>query len=313
MRIAAACLAFLCCAGWTRAGFGAGPERALGVERGPGAEGCPDEDDLARRVEALRGRPASGERRYRITFARHDATLSAAIRMGDDAANVRVLETREATCDGLAQATAVTLSLLMDSEVTTVSPPDGSGPVSRADDEPRPATRRERVETAGTLALGGAALFGVVRPVAPLVTLELGMRVGAFRASIGALVMIPQELELGPGSVHERLAAGTARLCLSPLGFGSLRLDLCSGAWLGQRRAEGRGYTDDIESKTTWLGIPLELSLADLSSPFGWEVSVMALLSFPRRDYTVSGVGTAYESWPIGAVLSVRGHGVVSW
>ncbi len=313
MRIAAACLAFLCCAGWTRPGFGAWPEHALDVERAPGAEGCPDEDELARRVEALRGRPPSGERRYRITFARREATLSAAIRVGDDTASVRVLETREATCDGLAQATAVTLSLLMDSEVTKESPPNELVPVSRADAEAPPVTRRERVETGGTLALGGAALFGVVRPVAPLVTLDLGVRVGAFRASVGALVMVPQELELGPGSVHERLAAGTARLCLSPLGIGSLRLDLCSGAWLGRRRAEGRGYTDDVESTTTWLGIPIELSLADLSPPLGWEVSVIALLSFPRRDYTVSGVGAAYESWPIGAVLSVRGLGVVPW
>ena len=153
----------------------------------------------------------------------------------------------------------------------------------------------------------------MVRPIAPVFHLELGARVSAFRASVGAAWMVPQELALAPGSVHERLIAGIARLCLAPWQSKAVRFDLCTGAWLGLRSAEGRGYTQNTSSRSPWLGVPLELSLAQLSAPLGWEISAGALLSAPRRHYTVAGIGAAYEAPALGFVLSARGFGVWPW
>ena len=93
----------------------------------------------------------------------------------------------------------------------------------------------------------------------------------------------------------------------------TLRFDACSGAWLARRVAEGRDFSENTKSATTWLGVPLELALTRWSSPIGWEVSAGAVLSFPRRTYFVPGFGSAYDSPPIAAVLALRGFLVWPW
>jgi len=314
MRIVAGCLGFLAVVALApRARAQDIPALSLSVERGSGSEACPDETELAARIEQIRGRHSGGTTAYHVAFAREQPGLSATISSGDDATSARVLKTEDATCAALGQAVAVTLALLIDAAAPPPTPPK-PGPPPRPKQLPlAPSPVRERSNVAGVIGIGATALIAVVRPAAPVFSLELGTRVAAFRASLGVAWMPPQDLELAPGSVHETLAAGTARLCLAPLRGRTLRFDVCAGVWLGLRSATGHGYTENSENHSTWLGVPLELSLAQLTSPFGWETSLGALLSVPRRHYTVAGVGSAYDAPAVGFVLSARGLAVWPW
>jgi hypothetical protein len=90
---------------------------ALSVERGPGAEECPDAVTLDQRIATIRGRAsAAGGARYDIGFARTLDSFTATIRSGPNGESQRTLEGRGPSCTALAQATAVTLALLFDSE-----------------------------------------------------------------------------------------------------------------------------------------------------------------------------------------------------
>lgn len=308
MRRAASSLGFLCCALLARPA--AAQVRAaapLSVERGAGAETCPGADELSARVARIRGAAPSGATAYAVHFVREAGSLSATIQIAGDAASARVLRDDGDDCAALTQATAVTLSLLIDAspEPAATTPPAAVTP-PRPTPQPAPPAR-PAIETSAALALGGHVLFGVVAPAAPALSAELGIRAGAFRASAGAFWLAPRAHALGPGNVDERLAGGVARLCLTALESGSLRFGACSGAWLGRRVAEGRGFSESFTSATTYLGVPLEVSLSHGSAPVGWELGAGALLSFPRRTYYVSGLGNAYESAPIGALVSLRG------
>src|SRR4051812_35338133 len=95
------------------------------VSRGVGAEECPDAAALSRRIDHIRGRTENTERTtYNVRFTRRADGFAAEIRTGEGNGSVRLLKARGATCEALAQATAVTLSLLLDSGVITeVEPP----------------------------------------------------------------------------------------------------------------------------------------------------------------------------------------------
>lgn len=56
--------------------------------------------------------------------------------------------------------------------------------------------------------------------------------------------------------------------------------------------------------------MPLELSLASLAGPLGFDVGAAALVPLRRNDFSVDGVGVAYRSLPVGALVSLRGVGV---
>lgn len=63
-------------------------------------------------------------------------------------------------------------------------------------------------------------------------------------------------------------------------------------------------------AETAWLAVPLELSLASLAGPLGFDVGAAALVPLRRNDFSVDGVGVAYRSLPVGALVSLRGVGV---
>jgi hypothetical protein len=161
-----------------------------------------------------------------------------------------------------------------------------------------------------TLSLGGGALLGVLAPIAPAFAGEIGIGTRRFRTSIGALWVPAQTSEVGPGSVRQSLLSGVARTCLAPLRGSLLRLDVCSGIYAGILNGEGRGYTENERAATPWLALPFELTLASLSPGIGWELGATALVPLRRHEFSIDGVGTAYESLPVGVLVSVRAVGL---
>ncbi|WP_437600564.1 hypothetical protein WMF28_03210 [Sorangium sp. So ce590] len=305
------------------------------MTRGDGAESCPDAARLIERVEQLRGRPETGASgAYHVDFTRGADGFGAAIRSGGGA---RVLRDRGPSCAALEQATAVTLALLLDSDARASSLP---APDAGARDEPSPAPeapapppaaparaplappgptgggaregegeapRSERGATRLTLAAGAAGLFGVVRPVAPALSAELGVGGARFRTTLGALWLVPQTLKHGPGELRETLLGGAVRACFAAAGTEALRFEVCSGLHAGLLKVVASGYTRNDVAETAWLAVPLELSLARLAGPLGFDVGAAALVPLRRNDFSVDGVGVAYRSLPVGALVSLRG------
>ncbi|WP_437531522.1 hypothetical protein WME79_02795 [Sorangium sp. So ce726] len=307
------------------------------MTRGAGAESCPDAARLIERVEQLRGRPETGASgSYLVEFTRDADGFRASIRSGTGA---RELRDRSRGCSGLEQATAVTLALLLDSDAREPSSrapeadvgagaspaPEAAAPAPEAAaaaiSRPRPAgpgggERENEAPSAGrtptrlTLAVGAIGLFGVVRPFAPALSAEVGIGGARLRATMGALWLVPQTLEHGPGELRETMLGGVGRACMAAAGSEALRFDVCSGIHAGWQKAVASGYTRNDVAEKMWLAVPLELSLASLTGPIGLDVSASALLPLRRSDFSVDGVGVAYSSLPIGALVSVRGLGI---
>jgi hypothetical protein len=287
----------------------------LSVTRAEGAESCPDTDTLRQHVDRLRGhQPTSEPSAYRVRFSYQAGVFRADIQVGQSGA-ARVLRDRRRTCASLEQATALTLALLLDSNVSDLPPDKAEPPPPREVPEPSPrdapAPDERRKSTSHiALALGGGALFGVVQPVAPTVVGELGIGVNRFRTGIGVLWMPPQTRDFGPGQLRQRLFSGVARICLTALRANQARFDLCSGMYAGLLNVEASDYTRNGSADKAWLAVPLGIALTTTSSPVGVEVAASALVPLRRNDFSIDNLGVAYRSWPVGMLLSMRAVGV---
>jgi hypothetical protein len=127
------------------------------------------------------------------------------------------------------------------------------------------------------------------------------------RLGVGVLWGPARSLSLAPGTVRESLFAGTLRGCVGLAGERALRFDLCAGAFAGRTTGDARGFTTDLVHQRPWLVVPVELSLARLAGPFGWELVGSALVAVVQHDYGIDGIaGVAYRSPAIGGLLSLR-------
>jgi hypothetical protein len=123
-------LAILCLAARVSA-----QDAALEVTHGPGAEACPLAPALLERLQRIRGPELPGGP-YQVDFTREGAETTARIRVGAEGRTVRELRARSESCEALAQATAVALALLLDSQPPWVT--------RRRQRSSRPSRRRSR-------------------------------------------------------------------------------------------------------------------------------------------------------------------------
>ena len=290
----------------------------LSVTREEGAESCPDTEALRVHVDRLRGHQTTSEpSAYRVRFSQLSGVFRADIEVGAGG-GARVLRDRRATCASLAQATALTLALLLDSDASELLPekaePEPIEPVvvepRRARDQAPPEPERRTNAAHLTLSLGGGALFGVVQPVAATVQAELGIGVSRFRTGIGVLWMPTQTRDFGPGQLRETLLSGVARTCLTAARSAQVRFDVCSGIYAGLLKVQADRYTRNDSADKAWLAVPLGVALTTTSSPVGVEVDASALLPLRRNDFSIDNLGVAYESWPVGILLSMRAVGL---
>ncbi|HVY30878.1 MAG TPA: hypothetical protein VHB79_30170 [Polyangiaceae bacterium] len=291
------------------------------VVREEGAESCPDAEALSAHVARLRGHQATGaSSAYRVTFSRRAAVFRATIRLSAGG-GARELRDRGATCASLEQATALTLALLLDSDLREpaseaeepkpieLTPEREPSPPPAEQNPPDPDRQRSRASL--TLSLGGAGLMGVVQPVVPVALAELGIGAKRFRTSLGVLWMPAQTFEHGPGNLKERLLSGVARTCLAALRGDQAHFDVCTGVYAGLLHVEASGYTRNDSADKAWLAVPLELTVSTTSTPVSVEVGAAALLPLRRNDFAIDNLGVAYESWPVGLMLSMRAVGAL--
>ena len=299
---------------------GANALNALRVERGPGAEECPDAASLGERIVSIRGRTDTpNNSSYELSFTHTADTFSATIRSGPNGESQRVLEGHGPTCAAVAQAAAVTLALLFDSDADSApaakpEPPPPPPQITAPPPKPTIAEApRSRARIANTLSLGAAGVAFVLRPLAPALSAEIGLRVQRLRVGLGVLWIPTQSLALDPGHVSESLISGAARTCVAIAQTPSLEFGVCSGLFVGAVNAQAEGFTNNEHRRRSWLAVPLELTLADLSGSVGWEASATALGSLVHQDFEVDGLGVAYRAPRVGAMLTLRAVGLLTW
>ncbi|HEY2735201.1 MAG TPA: hypothetical protein VGI70_14490 [Polyangiales bacterium] len=285
---------------------------ALEVERAEAAHGCPDSLGLRARVEAVRGGALDASSPYTVRFDRTGAGYSAVIE--GPPGNERRLTSDEASCDALAQATAVTLALLFDAARPKRLPPQPMAaavrPQPMAAERPAPI---ERKRDHFSLALGAAGLIGIVRPLAPTLLAELGLPLERFRFGLAVLWVPRQTLALAPGHVTETIWSGDGRGCFAPVLAPPFRLDGCSGALVGAFHAAGHGFSVDRARTRTFVALPIEVSLSYLGDLAGVELAAALLVPLTRNDFAIDGLREPYHPPPSAAMISLRVIGLIPW
>lgn len=282
------------------------------VQRGVGAEECPEAPALTDRIERIRGKPERDRSGYRVTFTHEEGLFEAVITAPNG--RMRALESRGATCSALANATAVTLALIFDSDPVADAVPKTAPPVVVPVIRVPPPPPEEPVShLEANLAVGAVGLGGILGPVALAVSAEAGVAGRRWRTAIGGIWALPQTLMLGPGTVRESLLSSLVRVCYTPLRADILRIDLCSGAFIGLETAEAEGYSRNDRRTRPWLALPIEVVFGGGTSRVGWELVAGALIPARRNDFAVDEIGVAYQSPPVGGLLSLRVIGMVPW
>lgn len=284
----------------------------LRVEREQGAEQCPDTAQLQARVEAVRAQshasalPASEG--YLVAFGRENDTWVARVRSGDSASHVRTLTAHAPQCESLVAAVVVALVLLLDAE-----PPPAAAPAPSAPPVAPPPRDAERPLPAGSeptlrasLSLGAGPLLGVTRTIAPALEGDVGLWHKHFRATLGVLGVPIHREAFGPGSLRSWQLAGSAKGCATPYTNDRARIDLCSGVYAGVLDVRARGYTRNDQRKQPWVAIPLELAFHYRVGPVALGLSAAALFPVKRPEFSIDGLGSAFDPWPVSALISAR-------
>lgn len=289
------------------------PVPPLSVSRAAGADDCPDAEGLLARIAQIRkSAPRADQPSYRVAFARDDTGLRAEI-TDEQTAGTRVLSDRSPECAALAQATAVTLALLFDADAQAIENAPPPAPQAEPTAQP-PPTNVEPVESEAderdslrlSLALGGGALVGVTRPIAPALDTELSVHNARYRAVLGALFVPALAFDFESGTVHTRLLAGSLHACVAPWSQGAWRFDVCAGAWLGALHASARGFDTTDATTRLWSALALDLRIARLPAPFGAELGASLLVPLRRQDFEIVNLGPVYESLPVAGLISLR-------
>ena len=155
-------------------------------------------------------------------------------------------------------------------------------------------------------ALGMTRMFGLMRSSIPALAAEAGVELHDVRLALGTLWSWPHTERYGPGKLPLRSVSRSLRVC-APLSHTRwLRIDACSGAYVGAFDVRARGYSRDNERKHLWIAAPLDLTLSLGSTWLRSELAVGAVFSARRPDFSVLGLGTAYHAWPVSPTVALR-------
>jgi hypothetical protein len=264
----------------------------LAVDRTPDAAGCPDAAALAEGVNRQLGRravsSAPGARRgvsLRVRFLVDRQGYLAFVEAAGLRVGTRTLDDRGPSCEGLAEATAFTLALLLDDA--------GRPPAVDAPDTARPASSpggRTLGDAAPRLEIGvGGALTSLLAgPLGTGLFAEAGVAPRPpFAIGVGGLWLPPRSFAtVEPGRVDVSLLAGSLYACWAPLRAGrQFALGLCARPALGSLQTNASGYRQVNRDVRRWwaaAGASIDASGA-LAGPVSWtgRVGVFAPV---RRD-----------------------------
>jgi hypothetical protein len=255
------------------------------VERGPGAERCPDRDALAARVgkhlaDAPGGKRAQVAERVAVTIVRTDQGYVATLATSGGEGGMRRLIDRSEDCAGLVEALALTLAMIADGGLVSGGEPAG-----------RPAVAVARPWEVGMGALGstgmldaaslGPAVHAVWQPWPRLTT------------ALSTFWLPGRRIGVEQGAAEVTLLAGLGSVCLGLLPYGGrVYPALCGQVGVGAVHGAGDELVDQRSVWRPWLAGGGSLSLGVRIFP-RWTLAVSAgrLFSLKREQFVVGGYG----------------------
>jgi hypothetical protein len=279
--------------------------------RSESAQSCPDSTALETRVRSLRPEAAPEGLQVDVRFDREGPGYVATLQTGGRLQATRVLRAPGPGCEGLADATAVSISLLFDLPPPEPPPPPppplpANTPPAKAPPEPRPASWDAR------LALGGGVSWQLPSRAGGFATAEaLVAPVPSLVFGLGGALGPATSVEKGEGKVDVDLRFAFARGCWVWGSVSGFRAGFCAMPAVGRLRGRGQGYEVDRESNRAWYALGGGvLASGPLVGPLGWLAQGTALAPLGRESFSVDALGQAYRTPPLGlltsAALTVR-------
>lgn len=293
----------------------------LSVERAADAEACEQSAELQRRIENILHRQlqADGERAALAIVVRFeraaDGAFLARVSVTGPKPGRRSLRDASPNCDALGDAVSVAIALLLDSslDATTAATNESDGPTTSTasgasaatpSDAPKPAPQSGEAQRWRAFALAEAgAGYGLGGSGTALGFARIGFGFGHWSIDLGAGGGLPTMSTFDAGSVSTSLFFASLRGCYA-LGR-TFRVAPCAQLGVGQLRGEGEGYGEVKTARLPWtaagFGLVAELPLGPrLFAGFGATLWVPSR----RQTFSVENAGIAWESKPVGGVLS---------
>jgi hypothetical protein len=297
-------------------------DASLRVTRDAGSESCADEDALKGRVSAILKRQSWAEAAqgvrvdFDVRFARaEDGAFVAKVAARGDKVGQRLLRDQSPHCDALSQAVSVAIALLLDSaksehdsatEATNERKPTAAAAPPAPTPEPDAEPARDQTDTeglSGRFSLGGGAGYGLGGSGTLLGEASLGLGAGRFRFALSGFATLPTSHEYRAGNVRTSLLFGSARGCYL-VGRGFL-LGPCVELGVGRLRGEGTGFEQAQPSNLLWTAGALGLAAeAPLAGRLFLRLGATLWVPTRRHSFSVQNAGIAWESKPVGGVLS---------
>jgi hypothetical protein len=285
-------------------------EVVLDVDRSQGAASCPGAEGFVSRINAALGRDAAGltpaETRIALRLDRTSAGFAAHLTLSGGKTGERELSDFGATCDGLAEAVVVAVTLILDEGAPMVPfVPDGPNPRDPLDPPrpvppsplPRLALDVYMMQTVGilgpsTLGFGGS-VSGRLKPM-----LTIG---GGIAAVLNDVVTTSDAQE-----VQQNLAATYPEACFT---FGvpdrSFQGALCGQVFVGFVSAQRTFGSDGAIEPFVALGNGAIVE-GPIIGPLSFTGRVTGVVPLYQTEFLVQtdrGLETAFRGSPIGVAL----------
>ncbi len=298
---------------------------AVVVERGPGADACPDATTFVARVaesqktQASRPSSPSTSQARSITVRFERTATGYASTMRTAGGLERSLDDRGASCDGLAEATLLAVKLAFDSS-------QDDEPAVGAPPEPPPSlpARHEEASSAKhveLLAGAMAASIGIGSSFAPGMRASGGLAFGGLEPVwwLGAtgFALPAQSEQHGSGSVDVELMGGGIESCRRML-RGDNAVGLCARAEAARLAGRAHGFVKNEEAaRPLFLASLLLRGQRRLAGPLGVFAELGVTAPILRERFEIQGVGLVYDppvlgvSGGLGLLLDLEGRAPV--
>ena len=346
-------------AGWVAAGvlattLGGAQEQAadarysLSLVRGEGAEQCPTGRELTREVERRIGRPAfdrDGQRSFEVQLDREGGNYHSRVYVrGADGQSIgrRALESSEASCGPIFQATVLAIALVIDPDaalpaeragaVAAFAPLANSGsapqpastapaPPSSADVPRAPSAAPERPITATRApeerripiesSVRGLLSTAIVPGTSAGFAVHFSARPAErFGVALGTVYLAPGRAVTSTGEVRIGLTAATLGATFEAAATKQVRLVLEAGAWAGVLQSTVLRPTPNGSGPFPFLALDggAQIELAITRGVFA-EIGGGGLVPLLRRGFLVAPAGQALWREPALGGLGFFGLG----
>lgn len=315
----------------------------LVVHRTEDVSDCPDARTLAGLVAQQMKRPAlepafdlppGDDRGLDVQIYRSGQGFTAVIQA---AGKTRKLSDKGSTCEGLAGALAISIAVLLDTELPPDPdpsppspapapalppgpPPDARGAAAKrassppassssgewpqpAPEDPGPPSRKVRV----SLSAAPVITVGLLQGFAGGVASDVELRIGRFTVGAGVMVLPGVTYAWSSGQVKLDMTTGMIRACGIVAGDDPMRFVLCVEPMAGALHGSGQGFPVDRTTTLPWGAVSASaLFQQKIYGALSWGARASLVVPLVKASFSVDNVGTAFSAAPIGGAWNAE-------